>query len=116
MAIKTVGNQINRNTWLNFCEPTSLNHIKGSIMRPERIDYWELFIPPEIPASDNDSRHIVVAGDRLDLIAHKYYGASMLWWIIAERNDISLPLAELRQGMELTIPARSTVEKLLSKV
>lgn len=116
MTIKTVGSPVGRNSWLNFCEPTSLNHIKGSIRRPERVDYWELFIPPEIRSSESDSTHIVRQGERLDLISHIYYGTSSLWWIIAERNDISLPMAEMAPGKELIIPARGVVEVILSKV
>lgn len=116
MAIKTVGNPITRNSWLNFSEPTSLNYIKGSLRNPKRVDYWELFIPPEIPISESDTRHIVSAGDRLDLIAHNYYGSSALWWIIAERNNISLPMSELRQGQELIIPSQSIVDSIISKV
>ena len=113
---KTIGSKPNRNSWLNFCEPTEIKLIKGSFKNPERTGYFELFIPPTIPSSENDIRHIVSNHERVDLIAHKYYGTSELWWVIAERNNIDLPIAELRRGMELIIPARSVVELVISKV
>jgi nucleoid-associated protein YgaU len=45
----------------------------------------------------------VIAGDRLDTIAHQVYGDATKWRIIAEHNDIVNPLA-LRAGHRLTIP------------
>lgn len=116
MAIKSVGRPASRNSWLNFCDPASVHRIKGSLRNTERTDYWELFIPPEIPSSENDVTHIVSGNERLDYIAYQYYGSSALWWIIAERNNISLPLSEVKQGVELVIPARPVVETILSGI
>jgi nucleoid-associated protein YgaU len=45
----------------------------------------------------------VVAGDRLDTIAHEVYGDASKWRLIAEHNQIVDPLT-LRAGQQLTIP------------
>lgn len=45
----------------------------------------------------------VVAGDRLDTIAHRVYGDATKWRVIAAHNRITNPLA-LRAGQQLTIP------------
>ncbi len=45
----------------------------------------------------------VIAGDRLDWIAYEVYGDATRWRLIAERNNITDPLA-LRPGMILSIP------------
>ena len=116
MALKSVGKPASRNSWLNFCEPASVFRIKGSLRNTERTDYWELFIPPEIPLSENDITHIVTSNQRIDSIAYQYYGSSALWWIIAERNNISLPLSEVKQGVELIIPSRSVVDTVLGRI
>lgn len=108
-----VGGAVGRFSWLNFCKPTALYRVKGSLANRQRYDYWELFIPPEIPSSDSDTVHVVGAGERIDNISYKYYGTPLLWWVIAERNNIDLPLADLRQGLELTIPARSIIDNIL---
>lgn len=115
MAIvrKPVGGSINRLSWLNFCQPQSLNTTKGSISNKRRTDFWGIFISPNLPNSDSDSIHIVKAGERIDQIANHYYGSPMLWWVIAEKNNLDLPQAELRQGMNLTIPSVPVVETLL---
>tara|TARA_Y100000310_G_scaffold331323_1_gene404659 strand:+ start:279 stop:632 length:354 start_codon:yes stop_codon:yes gene_type:complete len=114
--VKTVGGEVGRNSWLNFCTPMSVYRVDGSIRNARKIDYWGLFESPKIPVSDSDMTHIVRAYERLDTIAHQYYGSSGLWWVVAERNNIDLPMAELRQGMSLSIPARSVVDTVLSKV
>jgi nucleoid-associated protein YgaU len=111
--VKPVGGSINRYSWLNNCKPESLNSIMGSLKNKRRTDFWGLYTSPEIPSSDSDTIHIVAAGERIDNIAYKYYGSSMLWWVIAERNSIDLPIAELRQGMKLIIPASSVIETVL---
>lgn len=47
--------------------------------------------------------HIVSEGDRLDLIANKYYKKPKMWRFIADQNDIDNP-RQLTRGMVLTIP------------
>jgi nucleoid-associated protein YgaU len=46
----------------------------------------------------------VIAGDRLDLIAHEVYGDATRWRTIADYNDVKDPL-NLRVGRQLIIPA-----------
>jgi hypothetical protein len=68
--------------------------------RRERID--------TAPRYD-DRLHTVVAGDRIDLLAHRYLGDVKLWWIICDYNDIFFPL-ELEPGSDLRIPSLEHVQ------
>ena len=68
--------------------------------RRERIDTTPRY---------DDRLHTVIAGDRIDLIAHRYLGDARLWWIICDYNDIFFPL-ELVPGTELRIPSMENVE------
>lgn len=44
-------------------------------------------------------------GDRLDLLAHKFYRDSRKWWLIADANPQCLTIEELLQpGQVITIP------------
>ena len=55
-----------------------------------------------IPESDNDIYVISQYGDRLDLLSHKYYGDSTLWWYIAKANG--LKFMNIPEGTSLRIP------------
>lgn len=52
----------------------------------------------------DDTFHTVVDGDRLDLLAHRYFGDARLWWVIAEYNDLTWML-DLTTGTELRLPS-----------
>lgn len=57
--------------------------------------------------------HIVRGGERLDIIAHRYYGDEEYWWIIALANRIMDPFS-LTVGSRLRIPseAKSILDKM----
>ena len=69
-------------------------------------------IYPKIKASDNDLYVISDVADRLDLLAHKYYGDRTLWWIIAVANNINDASFYVKEGIQLRIP--SDISKILN--
>jgi nucleoid-associated protein YgaU len=66
--------------------------------------YLESTIYPIVRASDNDMYIISEAGDRLDLLANKYYGDQTKWWIIATANNINDATFYVQPGIQLRIP------------
>ncbi|MHB9037088.1 MAG: LysM peptidoglycan-binding domain-containing protein [Armatimonadota bacterium] len=60
-------------------------------------------------AQPDDIFHTVVEGDRIDLIAYRYFGRAELWWIICDYNDIFFPL-EIAAGTVLRLPSVEHVE------
>ena len=56
-----------------------------------------------IPESDGDIYVITQYGDRLDQLAHQYYGNVNLWWYLAKAN--ALTFMTLPPGTRLRIPA-----------
>tara|TARA_B110000483_G_scaffold238438_1_gene315064 strand:- start:654 stop:953 length:300 start_codon:yes stop_codon:yes gene_type:complete len=59
---------------------------------------------PKMVKTVDDKYIIGMQGDRLDNLAHKYYGDARLWWILARANylgkgDLSVPI-----GKQLRIP------------
>ena len=67
--------------------------------------YMKTTIYPKIKASDNDFYIISEAGDRLDLLAHKYYGDTSMWWIIATANNLNDANFFVEPGVQLRIPS-----------
>jgi nucleoid-associated protein YgaU len=58
---------------------------------------------PEIPIENSDVFIYSKVGDRLDLLAHNFYGDSTLWWVIAKANGIR-GIAALYPATPLRIP------------
>ena len=58
----------------------------------------------KIPESDSDIRLISTQGDRLDLLAARFYGASNLWWYIASANN--LKTMNIPAGTKIRIPQK----------
>lgn len=56
----------------------------------------------DIPESDSDIWVISQYGDRLDLLAHQYYGDSSLWWYIAKANGLKFMV--IPTGTSMRIP------------
>ena len=66
--------------------------------------YLESTIYPIVKASDMDLYIISEKGDRLDLLANKYYGDQTMWWIIATANNINDATFYVEPGIQLRIP------------
>lgn len=54
--------------------------------------------------SAEDKLHIVMDEDNLTQLAYRYYGNPILWYIIADANNIENPF-ELTTGESLQIPS-----------
>lgn len=79
--------------------------------------YLESTIYPKIKPSDNDLYIISEAGDRLDLLAYKYYKDTTLWWIISVANNLNNANFFVEPGLQIRIPSDiSTILNDLYKI
>lgn len=69
-----------------------------------------------IPDRDDDLVHRVTQDQigRMDLVAADYYSDPLLWWVIADKNNISDPFDDMYPGQELRIPALGGIRAALS--
>lgn len=76
--------------------------------------FFETYYVRDIPYGDRDSYHEVTPGEegRLDLISFIYYGTPLLWWVIAEANDIVSPLKDIYAGLVLRIPDQTVIFRM----
>ena len=65
---------------------------------------------PEIPIENGDKFIYSKFGDRIDLLAHKFYGDVTLWWVIAKANGLKGKMY-VPQNTEIRIPGN--VSKVL---
>ena len=69
---------------------------------------------PKIPIKDSDVFIYPKFGDRLDNLAHKYYGDVSLWWIIAKANN--LDKAEIGLNVEKQIRIPTDIQPIINKL
>lgn len=65
----------------------------------------------DIPVRNNDIYHRVKSHEvsRLDVIAHIYYKNPLLWWVIAQANEIYDPMHVLEPGTLIRVPCIETL-------
>ena len=72
---------------------------------------------PKIKPNDNDMYIISQQGDRLDILASKYYNESSLWWIIAVANNLNDASLHIEEGKQLRIPSNiSAINSELERI
>lgn len=64
---------------------------------------YQSVIYPKISKTIEDDYIMTVAGDRLDLLAYKYYGDSSYWFVIASTNELGKGSMVLPAGLQLRI-------------
>jgi nucleoid-associated protein YgaU len=77
------------------------------------VEFWELDELPTIPESASDFYYMVKEGDRIDLLANRFYGDSNLWWVIAVANNIDIIPTNLVTASTIRIPSPLYVQQNL---
>lgn len=68
------------------------------------VQHMESTIYPRVRATDDDIYAITEAGDRLDLLAKRFYGDPAYWWIIATANNMNDANFYVEPGIQIRIP------------
>ena len=78
-------------------------------------NYYTTTLYPEIKPNIRDIYLITGLGDRLDLLASRYYKDSSLWWVIARANPdkIRRDGFHVKPGLQIRIP--SNIQNILSE-
>ena len=99
MAVEGRKIRIPKNSVLRYAE----------LVEVEKFIFWRPVQLPVFEPRDSDVQHLVARGDRIDLLAKRFYGDDRLLWIILWANDINLPELDIYPGVVLLIPARRRI-------
>ncbi len=104
--------------WFTKAEKKELDlHRFGYMEKGTRDNFWEF--KKDLSSSSIDLKDTIFLIDhdkfvnRPDAIAHKFYGNSKYWWLIALRNDIKEPFYEFFKGRKLKIPNLVAAKQVL---
>ena len=78
------------------------------------VEFWEIMDLPTYRPRTDDLTHSVVDGDRIDLLAQRYYQDPGLGWVILWANDIEIAPLELDIGLVLIVPSPQYVRGRLA--
>ena len=62
-----------------------------------------------VPKTNDDIYVMTQYGDRLDLLAHQFYGDSSLWWFIAQTNNINTMNLPAGTSLRISFNSQFTV-------
>lgn len=74
---------------------------------------WGISDPPDPVERDDDRFHLLVEGERIDLLAYTLLGDPRYFWVILHYNNIPNAIdLEKWVGKELRVPSKTTLEKV----
>ncbi len=79
------------------------------IKKENSKSYYKTTEFANIPKTESDFYVITQYGDRLDLLAHQFYGDVTLWWYIARANDLNTMIVP--ENIQLRIPGTTEYAK-----
>ncbi len=85
----------------------------SDLLTVDGVEFWDMFVPPEIPVQADDIPYTVTQTDRIDLLADTYYGDPILWFVIALANNMELVPTALVSGVQIRIPSPRFVTREL---
>ena len=87
----------------------------GEVLTLDGFEFWDLNALPNIPRQPDDIAYRVVANDRIDTLATRYYEDPNFWWVIAVANGFEILPTALNLGETITIPSPRFVRQALMK-
>jgi len=85
----------------------------SQFVNTDGVSFWDLPEFPTIVKQSDDLQYRVVATDRIDTLASKFYGDPVLWWVIAVANDMELLPTDISEGQLIRIPSPRYVSQTL---
>lgn len=84
----------------------SRSHLRfGELKLVDEVEFWDTVDLPEIPVQFDDLEYQVKGHDRIDLVAWRFYGDPVLWWVIAVANDMEILPTDLNRYEIIRIPS-----------
>lgn len=85
----------------------------SELLNIDGVEFWEIMDLPVYRPRNDDIRHSIIDGDRIDLLSYKYYQDPGLGWVILWANDIEIAPLEIITGMTLLIPSPQYIRSRL---
>lgn len=71
--------------------------------------YWDMSVWDDIPVQPDEIQYTPQVDDRIDLLAYRFYGDPVLWWVLAVANGMEDLPTDLKYGVAIRVPSKSYV-------
>jgi hypothetical protein len=78
--------------------------VHAKLVVADEAEFWSRPAIPDMPGNQRERTHVVEDGERIEVIAAKYYNRQDWWWIIAHRNNLMVLPSDLYPGKTIVIP------------
>jgi hypothetical protein len=85
----------------------------SALVLVDGVEFWDLNTLPIIPVRNDEIQYTVTFTDRIDLLAYRFYGDPVLWWVIAAANSFELLPNDLKPGETIRIPSSAFISESL---
>ena len=85
----------------------------GNLLTISGVTQWDTLNLPTFQPRSDDIVYQVQTTDRIDLLAYRFYGDPVLWWVIAVANGLEILPIDLNVGQNLRIPSKDYVLRQL---
>lgn len=85
----------------------------ADLVKVDGIAFWDMVELPDIPPQPDDILYTVRSLDRIDFLAHRFYGDPVLWWVIAVANDFEILPTDFDLADQIIIPSPRYVQQVL---
>ena len=71
---------------------------------------YKTSIYKKVPEKDTDMYFVTQPGDRLDILAHRFYGDAKLWWFLERVNNLNS--INVDPGISIRVPITTVDAKV----
>jgi len=77
----------------------------AELLDVDGVVFWDTVVLPDLPVQSDDIQYRVRDTDRIDLLAQRFYGDPVLWWVIAAANEFEIIPTDFNSAEVIRIPA-----------
>lgn len=85
----------------------------GFAITIDGVELFDTLVLPTLQPQSDDTTYEWKSNDQIDLVANRFYGDPVLWWVLALANDIEIVPIQLDEGKLLKVPSPRYVTQIL---
>jgi len=86
--------------------------LTSKFKKTQSPEHFETVYYKSVPKRNDDMYFMTQDGDRLDILAHRFYGDPGFWWFLAKANNLST--MNIEPGIQIRVPITSKDARIIA--